>query len=123
MLPAVTSPRSPNSQRAFRSSRSREQNLADYAAHHMSGDSRGWGNVAAKSCAAEHRDAVVVLPGIMGSELVETATGRVLWGISDLRWYGTAWTTGGALAALLVTDEEREGHTGRIRASRLLRFP
>ncbi|MFG3719446.1 esterase/lipase family protein [Streptomyces massasporeus] len=59
----------------------------------------------------------------MGSELVETATGRVLWGISDLRWYGTAWTTGGALAALLVTDEEREGHTGRIRASRLLRFP
>ena len=70
-----------------------------------------------------HRDAVLVLPGIMGSELVETATGRVLWGGSDLRRYGSAWASGGSLSALHVTDEERAGVTGRIHATRLLRFP
>ncbi|MEU5295663.1 esterase/lipase family protein [Streptomyces umbrinus] len=70
-----------------------------------------------------HRDAVLVLPGIMGSELVETATGRVLWGGPDLRRYGSAWASGGSLAALHVTDEERAGVTGRVHATRLLRFP
>ncbi|WP_327003458.1 hypothetical protein OHA72_51705 [Dactylosporangium sp. NBC_01737] len=29
------------------------------------------------------RDAVIVLPGIMGSELVDAGTGRVLWGLAD----------------------------------------
>ncbi|WAZ21742.1 hypothetical protein STRCI_002939 [Streptomyces cinnabarinus] len=75
------------------------------------------------SPAAGHRDAVVVLPGIMGSELIESATGRVLWGVSDPRWYGSAWTTGDALAKLHVTEDERAGRTGRIRATRMLRFP
>jgi hypothetical protein len=59
----------------------------------------------------------------MGSELVQTRTGRILWGGSDLRWYGSAWASGGALSDLHVTDEERAGRTGRIRATRLLRFP
>ncbi|GLW45610.1 hypothetical protein Stsp02_12720 [Streptomyces sp. NBRC 14336] len=71
----------------------------------------------------EHRDAVVVLPGIMGSELIESATGHVLWGVSDARWYGSAWTSGDALTKLHVTEDEREGRTGRIRATRTLRFP
>jgi hypothetical protein len=67
-------------------------------------------------------DAVVVVPGIMGSELVD-ADGRTLWGLRDLRWYVTAWTTGAGLRALRLTDEERAGHTGRVRPNGLLRFP
>lgn len=59
----------------------------------------------------------------MGSELVESATGRVLWGGSDLRRYGRAWASGTPLTSLHVTDDEREGRTGRVRATRLLRFP
>ncbi|GGS32069.1 hypothetical protein F2B00_06275 [Streptomyces parvus] len=69
------------------------------------------------------RDAVIVLPGIMGSELVDTESGRVVWGLSDSRWYARAWTTGTSLSSLRVTDDERQGRTGRIVARRLLRFP
>jgi lecithin:cholesterol acyltransferase len=69
------------------------------------------------------RDAVIVLPGIMGSELIDSRTGRVLWGLSDTRWYVQAWTSGRSLDALRVTDAERAGHTSRVAATRLLRFP
>ena len=69
------------------------------------------------------RDAVVVLPGIMGSELVEAQTGRVLWGLADPRWYTSAWTSGQSLRALQVTDAERDGRVGRVRARRALRVP
>jgi lecithin:cholesterol acyltransferase len=69
------------------------------------------------------RDAVLVIPGIMGSELVESDTGRVLWGLSDPRWYVSAWTSGDALNALRVTEAEQHGEVGRVRATRLLRTP
>lgn len=69
------------------------------------------------------RDAVVVLPGIMGSELVDTVTGKTLWGLADLGWYVSAWTFGGALDDLAVTEAERDGAVGRVRATRLLRLP
>lgn len=69
------------------------------------------------------RDAVVVLPGIMGSELVETATGTVLWGLADPAWYVKAWTSGSSIRALAVTDAERHGQAGRIQATRTLRVP
>src|SRR5215470_4277468 len=69
------------------------------------------------------RDAVVVLPGIMGSELVEAATGTVLWGLADPGWYVKAWTSGRSLRALAVTDAERKGRPGRVQATRTLRFP
>ncbi len=68
------------------------------------------------------RDAVIVVPGIMGSELVD-ATGRALWGLADPRWYVSAWTTGAALESLHLSTDERDGRYGRIRARRLLRFP
>ena len=68
------------------------------------------------------RDAVIVIPGIMGSELVDAETGDVLWGLSP-RSYLRFWTSRGGLERLQVTDQEREGKTGRIRAKRLLRFP
>jgi hypothetical protein len=68
-------------------------------------------------------DAVIVLPGIMGSELVDAASGTPLWGLADPGWYVKAWTTGSSLSTLRVTDEERAGRAGRIRATGLLRFP
>jgi lecithin:cholesterol acyltransferase len=69
------------------------------------------------------RDAIVVLPGIMGSELRAAETGRVLWGISDPLWYVSAWTTGQGLRDLAVTEAERQGETGRVVATRLLAAP
>jgi hypothetical protein len=68
------------------------------------------------------RDAVIVIPGIMGSELVDAEAGDVLWGLSP-RSYLRFWTSRGGLERLQVTDQEREGKTGRIRAKGLLRFP
>jgi hypothetical protein len=68
-------------------------------------------------------DAVIVIPGIMGSELVDAESGKALWGLSDLGWYASAWTTGTPIKALQLTDEERQGRTGRVRATRLLRMP
>jgi hypothetical protein len=67
-------------------------------------------------------DAVVVVPGIMGSELIDVATGKVLWGLTDAGWYVSAWTGGVSLRALAVTDEERDGRTTRVRPGRLLRL-
>lgn len=67
-------------------------------------------------------DAIVVLPGIMGSELVEVRSGRVLWGFAP-GWYASAWTSGRSLRALRVTDAERTGQVGRIQATRLLQSP
>lgn len=71
----------------------------------------------------QFRDAVIVLPGIMGSELVEASTGEVLWGLADPTWYVRAWVTGSSLNKLAVTDDERLGRVGRVRATRTLRFP
>jgi pimeloyl-ACP methyl ester carboxylesterase len=68
-------------------------------------------------------DAVVVVPGIMGSELVDVTTGETLWGLRDPRWYLKAWAGGSALRALALTDAERGGTYGRVRAIGLLRFP
>jgi pimeloyl-ACP methyl ester carboxylesterase len=72
---------------------------------------------------ATGQDAVLVVPGIMGSELIEAGSGRTLWGAADLGWYVRAWTTGTSLRELRVTDAERDGHAGRIKPGRLLQFP
>ncbi|TMR07007.1 hypothetical protein ETD83_02385 [Actinomadura soli] len=66
---------------------------------------------------------MLIVPGIMGSELVEDESGKQLWGLRDPRWYVQAWTSGRSLARLRLTDEERAGRYGRIRPGGLLRFP
>lgn len=67
-------------------------------------------------------DAVVVIPGIMGSTLVQGD--RVLWGLERLGWYARAWARRGtALDALALTSAEREGDYGRVRATGLLKAP
>ncbi|WP_343244941.1 hypothetical protein [Streptomyces sp. SID14478] len=67
------------------------------------------------------QDAVVIVPGIMGSELRETASGDVLWGLSGAGWLLRAWTRKDGLARLHMTDDELAGKTGRVTATRLLR--
>ncbi|WP_405977976.1 esterase/lipase family protein [Streptomyces sp. NBC_00158] len=67
-------------------------------------------------------DAVVIIPGIMGSELIETDTGRVLWGMRKALEYSARWHHKTGMAALAVTEDERAGRTGRITAGRLLKF-
>jgi hypothetical protein len=68
-------------------------------------------------------DAVVIVPGLMGSALADAETGRALWGFTDLSWYVRAWTTGAGLAALRLTDDERAGRYRRVKATGLLRMP
>lgn len=58
----------------------------------------------------------MVIPGIMGSTLVDAASGDVLWGINRLGWYREAWTSGRSLRRLADLDV-------RIEARGLLRFP
>ncbi|MFD9097799.1 hypothetical protein [Streptomyces collinus] len=68
-------------------------------------------------------DAVVVVPGIMGSELFDTTTNRVIWGLSKGRWLAKAWLTGDGLTPLQLTHDELAGDYGRIKARRLLQTP
>jgi pimeloyl-ACP methyl ester carboxylesterase len=81
------------------------------------------GDMSTEVLALRTRDAIVVVPGIMGSELIEAATGKVLWGFSDVNWYLSAWTTGSSLNALRLTEKEQDGRYGRVRATCTLRFP
>lgn len=69
------------------------------------------------------QDAVVVVPGIMGSELYDTATDSVVWGLARAGWLLKAWTAPRGLRALHLTPDEREGRLGRVRARRLLSTP
>ena len=72
---------------------------------------------------AVSRDAVIVIPGIMGSSLVDVETRDVLWGLDDAELVGQRVDDRAALRRLAVTDDERAGRTGRVRAGGLLRFP
>jgi hypothetical protein len=67
------------------------------------------------------RDAVIVIPGIMGSTLTDTTSLKTLWGVDSAGWYANAWLTGKSLELLQVTEEERAGRVGRIAATGLLR--
>ena len=62
------------------------------------------------------QNAVMVVPGIMGSELVD-ANGDVAWGLKPSLLV-KAWATR-RLSALIPTDEELDG-TPRLRPTRLL---
>lgn len=67
------------------------------------------------------QDAVVVVPGIMGSTLEVAETGKTVWGFNKIGWYAKAWFWR-SLDVLRLTDEERSGTYGRIRATSLLDF-
>jgi pimeloyl-ACP methyl ester carboxylesterase len=67
-------------------------------------------------------DAVVVIPGIMGSTLVDTTTGQQIWGLRP-GWYARAWASRKIMRALMLTDDERAGRVGRVKATGLLECP
>jgi pimeloyl-ACP methyl ester carboxylesterase len=68
------------------------------------------------------QDAVVVVPGIMGSTLMTTERG--LWGFERLSWYARLWSRRhSSLAELALTEDERNGRYGRIKATGLLKLP
>lgn len=67
-------------------------------------------------------DAVIVIPGIMGSQLVDIDDDTVLWGLSAKR-YAAFWTSGSPWEKLKVTQDERSGRTGRVKATGLLTAP
>ena len=71
------------------------------------------------SAVEKTQDAVVLVPGIMGSRLRLRETGEVLWGL-DLGWYAGAWFRNRPWRDLAVTEAERAGQTDRVVADRLL---
>ncbi|MEV4158317.1 hypothetical protein AB0J48_35370 [Nocardia salmonicida] len=64
-------------------------------------------------------DAVVVIPGIMGTELVDTDTGKLLWGLRP-GLLARLWLAPTAELAPLAVDREK---TSRVQPGRLLKFP
>ncbi|MGW5455950.1 esterase/lipase family protein [Nocardia sp. NPDC003979] len=64
-------------------------------------------------------DAVVIVPGIMGTELFDTNTGKQLWGLRP-GLLARMWTAPTANLAPLAVDPDS---TSRVRPGRLLRFP
>ncbi|MFF7977252.1 AAA family ATPase [Streptomyces sp. NPDC007905] len=67
-------------------------------------------------------DAVVVVPGFMGSVLVDAHSGERLWGHEPSKWLPRAWMRGG-VDALRLTDDERAGDHRRVRPVSLLSTP
>ncbi|WP_409239447.1 lipase/acyltransferase domain-containing protein [Streptomyces sp. PA5.6] len=68
-------------------------------------------------------DAIVIVPGIMGSELHDTSTDSVIWGIANPRWLARAWLHGKGLEPLHLTPDERVGDYSRVQPRRLLQTP
>lgn len=77
--------------------------------------SLGTESVRTKSAAA-----VIVVPGIMGSELKEG--NETVWGFKSLRWYFDVWKSN-QFRSLALTQRERDGDYGRITATNLLSSP
>lgn len=67
-------------------------------------------------------DAVVVVPGIMGSALADATTGKVLWGLRP-ETLASAWVGKDRMRPLHMDDAERSGDYGRVVATGLLRVP
>ncbi|PZT68287.1 hypothetical protein DN402_08525 [Streptomyces sp. SW4] len=61
-------------------------------------------------------DAVVVVPGIMGSALRDVENDTPLWGLGRVFQYSLRQHAR-RLRALAVTDAERAGETGRVEAT------
>jgi pimeloyl-ACP methyl ester carboxylesterase len=59
----------------------------------------------------------------MGSCLKEAASGKRVWGFTQLVQYTRVWRPGGAFERLAVTPEERDGELGRIVPDGLLQMP
>lgn len=73
-------------------------------------------------------DTIVIVPGIMGSRLIDAETRKPVWGVGRIGALKTAgnvldrWAAG-RLADLKVTDEEREGSAKRLAPDGLIKEP
>lgn len=67
-------------------------------------------------------NAVVVVPGIMGSALYDAEAERWLWGLRP-GVLARAWSRNEGMNGLAVTDEELAGTSTRVRATGLLAVP
>jgi pimeloyl-ACP methyl ester carboxylesterase len=73
-------------------------------------------------------DAVVIIPGIMGSRLIDSQTRKPLWDVPSIAGLKTVgnllegWAAG-RLAPLAVTEQERAGQTTRVRPAGLIKEP
>ncbi|MDR1266669.1 MAG: hypothetical protein LBK42_14200 [Propionibacteriaceae bacterium] len=68
-------------------------------------------------------DLVLIVPGIMGSKLVDQATGKTIWGL-DFKLFWQALTSPGSLTDRLAPrDEELAGDRRRVRATGLIEGP
>ncbi|MEU6672064.1 AAA family ATPase [Streptomyces sp. NPDC046727] len=68
------------------------------------------------------RDAVVLVPGFMGSALVDTHSGERVWGHESAEDLARAWLRGD-VRDLRLTEDELRGDQRRIRPVSLLRTP
>ncbi len=66
-------------------------------------------------------DAVIIVPGIMGSALEVVETGKLIWGLR-IAWYRDAIKNDDVWNLLKVTDEERDGTSTRIKPAGLLKL-
>lgn len=67
-------------------------------------------------------DAVVVVPGIMGSALRDRDSGELIWGLRP-GWYARAWRTGGpGMWPLAVSEDDLAGRVSGVEAVGLLKF-
>ncbi|MFJ9107633.1 esterase/lipase family protein [Streptomyces sp. NPDC102283] len=73
-------------------------------------------------------DMIVIVPGIMGSRLIDTKTRKSVWGVGRIGALKAAgnildkWAAG-RLADLVVTDEERDGAAKRLAPDGLIKEP
>ncbi len=64
-------------------------------------------------------DAIIVVPGIMGSALADASSGEELWSVATISAF-LCRASLKKLETLQVDDNEREGNAGRIRATGLI---
>lgn len=68
-------------------------------------------------------DAVVVIPGIMGSALRDVGMGELIWGLRA-SWYAKVWGgIGPGLSALAVSGDDLDSGCSRVEPAGLLTFP
>jgi hypothetical protein len=68
-------------------------------------------------------DAVILLPGIMGSALADRTTKTELWGFSKLAQYSKLWASDAAFRDLALTEQELAGDFSRVCPTGILKDP
>ena len=65
-------------------------------------------------------DAIVIIPGIMGTKLLDVTLNKHIWAATRAAGYAFRWRDRSLMSALAVTDDERSGKVGRVVATDLI---